>query len=74
VELSEAAALADVFVFRLMFRIYSLPQALSDYRPAGTPDANRHDKFFQSKRLLGSFAARKSEVKRVEGGRAVDHI
>ena len=30
VQLSEAAALADVFAFSLMFRLYSLPQQLSD--------------------------------------------
>ena len=35
VELSEAAALADLFVFRLMFRIYERPRAFAGYLACG---------------------------------------
>ena len=56
VELSEAAALADVFVFRLMFRLYFLPRRLGDYlRTAGGPAATA-EVFYQRKRLLGAYA------------------
>jgi Fe-S-cluster containining protein len=60
VALSEAAALADVFVFRLMFRLYALPRAGSG------------EEYYQSKRLLAAFAARKYAMKRRQGGKAVD--
>ena len=55
--LSEAAALADVFVFRLMFRLYRWPR-----RPAGP--ANAH---YETKRLLTAFAARNYQAKRASG-------
>jgi Fe-S-cluster containining protein len=60
VELSEAAALADVFVFRLMFRLYRLPRALADFsnRTTATESA---ELFYQRKRLLSAFAAHKCE-------------
>jgi Fe-S-cluster containining protein len=61
VELSEAAALADVFVFRLMFRLYRLPWGL------GGSEA-----FFQKKRLLSAYAARKRPVRTRIAGRAVE--
>lgn len=52
--LSEADALADVFVFRLMFRLYQWP-----HRPAGPVDAH-----YETKRLLTAFAARKYDARR----------
>jgi Fe-S-cluster containining protein len=61
VELSEAAALAAVFVFRLMFRLYRLPWGL------GGSEA-----FFQKKRLLAGYAARKRSLKTRVGGRVVE--
>lgn len=61
VELSEAADLADVFVFRLMFRLYRLPWGL------GGSEA-----FLQKKRLLAAYAARKRPIKTRIAGRAVE--
>lgn len=72
VELSEAAALADVFVFRLMFRLYQLPRTLAGYLESGTASAGSSEGFYQSKRLLALFAARKYPAKRRDGARAVD--
>jgi len=75
VELSEAAALADVFVFRLMFRLYWLPQQLGDYLAFGGESAETGGApaaaFYEKKRLLAAFAARKSAVKVRRGGKAV---
>jgi Fe-S-cluster containining protein len=59
--LSEAAGLADLFVFRLMFRLYALPR-----RSAGPADAH-----YQSKRLLDAFAAHSWPVKRRPGANAI---
>ncbi|MBV9529430.1 YkgJ family cysteine cluster protein [Sphingomonas sp.] len=64
VELSEAASLADVFVFRLLFRVYSLPRA-----PERGADA---EVFYQKKRLLAAHAARKSPVKLMRQSKPVD--
>lgn len=61
VALSEAAALADVFVFRLMFRLYELPRTGSG------------EEYYESKRLLAAFAARKSSTKRRQAGRTVEY-
>ncbi|MBO0750029.1 MAG: YkgJ family cysteine cluster protein [Porphyrobacter sp.] len=60
VELSEAAALADVFVFRLLFRLVRLPRA-----SAG-------EAFFEKKRLLNDYAVRKRPVRTRHEGRSVD--
>jgi Fe-S-cluster containining protein len=65
VELSEAAALADVFVFRLMFRLYRLP---------GTPAGGSGAAFYERKRLLAAFAARKYAVKARQDGKTVEHV
>lgn len=65
VALSEAAALADVFVFQLMFRLYWLPRGLGD---DPEPDAAA---FYQKKRHLAAFAARKYPAKRWRDGKAV---
>lgn len=51
VGLSETFALADVFIFRLMFRLHWLPQQIPSTQ------------YFQQKRLLNTFAARKTLVK-----------
>ena len=64
VELSEAAALADVFVFRLMFRLYQMPGAPQRGASAAL--------FYEKKRLLAAHAARKYPKKAMRGGKAVD--
>lgn len=73
VALSEAGALADVFVFRLMFRLYELPRNF-----AGTLEtrstAGSAERFYESKRLLSAFAARKSPSKRYVGTKAVEYV
>ncbi len=74
VELSEAAALADVFVFRLMFRLYALPAALGDYLKLCPPSANASEIFYQKKRLLTACAARKYPKKARRDGKAVDYV
>lgn len=66
VELSEAAALADVFVFRLMFRLYTLPRAAAHY-------SGSSETFYQSKRLLNAFAANAYRTKARVGGKAVEY-
>jgi Fe-S-cluster containining protein len=74
VEMSEAAALADVFVFRLMFRFYVLPRTLSHYlrdRPTG---ANASEAFYQRKRLLTANAALKRPLKIRRDGKAVEYV
>ena len=71
VELSEAAALADMFVFRLLFRLYELPRTLSGC-PASLVPAGGPDEFYESKRLLNAFAARKHRSKERHGGQPVE--
>lgn len=68
IELSEAAALADVFVFRLMFRVYSLPRSFDRSR-TDTPEL-----FYQKKRLLSAHAARVSLKKQMREGKAVEVV
>jgi Fe-S-cluster containining protein len=68
VELSEAAALADVFVFRLMFRLYSLP------RQFDRSGSDRAELFYQKKRLLAAHAARAYPKKVMRDGKAVEHM
>jgi Fe-S-cluster containining protein len=64
VELSEAAALADVFVFRLMFRMYRL---------ARTPESGASAPlFYEKKRLLAAHAARAYSKKAMRDGKVVD--
>jgi Fe-S-cluster containining protein len=67
VELSEAAALGDDFVFRLMFRIYQVPRFLADYGDGGS------EQFYQEKRLLNAFAARKTPLKVRRDGRTIEY-
>jgi Fe-S-cluster containining protein len=68
--LSEAAGLADAFVFRLMFRIHALPRTLAGGRASGL--AGPAEAFHESKRLTSAFAARTRFVKRRTGDRAVE--
>jgi Fe-S-cluster containining protein len=68
VELSEAGGLADVFVFRLMFRLYSLPSV---------PERSGGDcleLFYQKKRLLAAHAATKYSKKVMRDGKLVERI
>jgi Fe-S-cluster containining protein len=73
VELAEAAALADVFVFRLMFRLYWLPSQLKDFLTAGERRPNACAIFYGRKRLLGAFAARSWPVKVQRDGKRVEY-
>lgn len=74
VALSEAAALADIFVFRLMFRLYELPRTLADHLASGAAAAGSGEEFYESRRLLAAFAARKYSSRRRHGGKIVDHM
>lgn len=71
VELSEAAGLSDIFVFRLMFRLYWLPSQVGDYRTGGERATNSSLVYFEKKRLLNAFAARKYSAKAMREGRSV---
>jgi Fe-S-cluster containining protein len=73
VELSEAAALADTFIFRLMFRLYWLPERLADCLAPDHKEANGSEIFYEKKRLLGAFAARKYPVKLARNGKPTDY-
>lgn len=57
--------MADVFVFRLMFRLYSVPRL----PPAASPQ-----QFFETRRLLAEHAAHSYPVKVRREGKAVEHI
>ena len=73
VELAEAAALADIFVFRLMFRLYWLPNHLKDFLAVGEHRPNESALFYGRKRLLGAFAARSWPVKVQRDGKPVEY-
>jgi Fe-S-cluster containining protein len=73
VELSEAAALADVFVFRLMFRFYALPRTLGDYLRDRRAETNASEAFYQKKRLLAANAALKRPLKIRHEGKAIEY-
>ena len=73
VVLSEAAALSDVFVFRLMFQLYWLPRALEDYQAPGARPADRGAAFYETKRLLNAYAARKYSARLRRDGKASDY-
>jgi hypothetical protein len=69
VQLSEAAALSNVFVFQLLFRICRLPRrAPNDVGPA------KAGAFYENKRLLDAFAARKYPVRKRRDGRVIEYI
>ena len=69
--MSEAAGLADVFQFHLMFRLYRLPDKLSDYLATGERGPNAAADYFGRKRMLSTFAARKYPMKLTRDGKAV---
>ena len=71
--LSEAAGLADVFVFRLMFRLYRLPRLLGDEDQRREPAAATAEEFYQQKRLLAAHAARKYATRLRRGSKVVDY-
>lgn len=71
--LSEAAGLADMFVFRLMFRLYALPRTLAGRGASRYPAEGSAGAFHESKRLTAAFAARRHFAKRKEGSRAVEY-
>ena len=71
--MSEAAALSDVFVFRLMFRLYELPRTLAGHLASGAATAGSGEEYYESKRLLAAFAARKYSAKRRHGGTIVEY-
>ena len=72
VELSEAAPLADTFVFRLMFRLYWLPQKLGDHLSRSSQYDARAS-YYEKKRLLSAFAARKYPVRLSRDGKPLDY-
>ena len=72
VELSEAAALADTFVFRLMFCLFSLPDRLNGCT-ADAKQANASEAFYERKRLLNAIAASKSSKKVTRRGKTADY-
>lgn len=72
--MSEAAALSDMFVFRLMFRLYELPRTLAGYLASRAATAGSGEEFYESKRLLTAFAARKYPARRRQGGKTVEYI
>ena len=73
-ELGEAAALADVFVMRLLMRIYSLPRSASDYLTPDQPRDQASADFYQTKRLLSTFAATSWPAKVRRDGRVVEYV
>jgi Fe-S-cluster containining protein len=62
--LSETFDLADVFVFRLMFRLYEQPSS-----PLAESDRRNPIAFYGQKRLLNAFAAKKWHGKRDYSGK-----
>ncbi len=72
-ELGEAAQFADTFVLQLMMRIYSLPRSLIDY-DSPLPREAASAEFYESKRLLGFFAAASWHAKVRRGDRVVDYV
>ena len=73
-ELGEAAALADVFVLRLLMRIYSLPRSVGDYLTPDQPRDRASAEFYQTKRLLSAFAATSWPAKVRRDGRVVEYV
>jgi Fe-S-cluster containining protein len=72
VGLSEAADLADVFLFRLMFRLYRLPRFIRGY---GDHQASGQAQIFQQqKKLLTAFSAMRKATKVRFGDSSIDHV
>jgi|GEM_PF-2146526 len=72
--LSEAAALADIFVFRLMFRLYVLPGTWSGREEPGSATSGSAEAYYESKRLLTAFAARKSSTRIGAGAKSAGQV
>lgn len=71
VALSETLDLAQDFVFRLMFRIYALPNKVEDYNSEALERRINSAVYFQRRRLLSAFCARSWPAEHTEGGRRV---
>lgn len=72
-ELGEAASLADVFVLQLMMRIYSLPRGVADY-VSELPREAASAEYFETRRLLNTFAAASWQVRAKRQGRTLDYV
>jgi hypothetical protein len=68
VELGEVSALADVFVWQLLFRLYSLPRSVADYAREGALPEVASARFFESRKLIGAFAAHSYNGRAQAGG------
>ena len=73
-ELGEAAGLADQFVFRLLFRLYRWPRSVADYQRSGVPREQANAEFFETKRLLGAFAAHSYSAKVRQSGKVSEPL
>lgn len=69
VELGEAAALADVFVWQMLLRLYSLPRSIANFAAGGAPREQASAQFFESRKLLDTFAARTFHAKAMVDGK-----
>lgn len=74
VELSEASALSDVFVFRLLFRLHWFPQQPRDARADGGLAGDTTAAFYEKKRLLAAFCARKQPIRLWRDGQRVHYM
>ncbi|MFM5893376.1 MAG: YkgJ family cysteine cluster protein [Novosphingobium sp.] len=72
-ELGEAADYADTFVLQLLMRIYSLPRSFTEY-DSPLPRAEASAEYYESKRLLGQFAAASWHAKVQRADRIVDYV
>ena len=73
-ELGEAAGLADQFVFRLLFRLYRWPRNVADYQHTGVPREQANAQFYETKRLLGAFAAHSYSAKDRHGDKVTEQL
>ncbi len=73
-ELGEAAGLADQFVFRLLFRLYRWPRNVADYQRSDVPREQVNAEFFETKRLLGAFAAHSYSAKTRQGSKVTEQL
>ena len=71
--LSEAAGLSDLFVFRLMFRLYELPRTLAGHLASEGPAGGSAEAFYETKRLLAAFSVGKHISKRRQNGRCFEY-
>lgn len=62
-----------MFVFRLMFRIYWLPDKLADYLASADRGSNTAAVYYGRKRMLEAFSARRYAVTGTRGGRPVGY-